>query len=200
MAGVQAQVAAAEAELAQARADLARTEALAAQDAAPRAQLEAAQTRVAVLARRVESLRQEGGVLAEREREGDVLAPSGGRVLRVPVVEGTVIRPGETIAEIAVDTRVLRLRLPERHARSIAVGDPVRVGEAALTGSVAAEGRIVQIYPAIDDGRVVADAQVEGLGDYFAGERVRVYIAVDERETFVVPRRFVFTRFGVDYV
>ena len=28
----------------------------------------------------------------------------------------------------------------------------------------------------------VADAQVAGLGEYFAGERVRVYVAVDERQ------------------
>ena len=200
IAGASAQMAAAQSELAQARADLARTEALVASDAAPRAELEAARTRVAMLESQANAMRQQRDVLVERSREGEILAPSAGRVLRVPVVQGAVVRPGETIAEIGLDARVLRLRLPERHARSIKEGDPVRLGDAAMTEGVAGQGMIVQVYPEISDGRVIADAQVEGLGDFFAGERVRVYIAVDEREAVVIPRRYIRTRFGVDYV
>jgi RND family efflux transporter MFP subunit len=200
IAAVAAQVAGAQAELAQGRTDLTRTEALVSRDAAPRAELDSARTRVSVLEGQVNSLRQQRDVLVQRSREGEVLAPSAGRVLRVPVVQGAVVQPGETIAEIGLDTRVLRLRLPERHARSIHEGDPVRVGAAALTGGVSAQGMIVQVYPEIVDGRVIADAQVEGLGDFFAGERVRVYVAVDERNAIVIPRRFIQTRYGVDYV
>ncbi len=199
IASAAARIAAVEAELAQARLDLQRTEVLAARDAAPRAQLDEARTRVAVLESQLSAAGQERGVLMERSREGDVQAPADGRVLRVPVVEGTVVRPGETIADIALDTRVLRLRLPERHARTIAVGDPIRLGGAALGGALSAQGEIVQVYPEIQNGRVVADARAEGLGDYFVGERVRVYLAVDEREAILVPRSFIRTRFGVDY-
>ena len=39
-------------------------------------------------------------------------------------------------------------------------------------------GRIVKIYPEIDNGRVIADAEVDGLDDYFVGERVQVYAPV----------------------
>jgi hypothetical protein len=61
-------------------------------------------------------------------------------------------------------------------------------------------GRIRLVYPEIENGRVVADADVGDLGDYFVGERVRVIIASAPRTAIVVPTRFVFTRFGVDYV
>jgi len=199
IASIGAQAAAVEAQLAQARIELARAESLVARDAAPQARLDDARTRVDVLKNQLDALRQERGVVIQRTREGDVVAPSDGRILNVPVVEGAVVRPGEMIAEIAVDTRVLRLRLPERHARFIAEGDPVRVGEAALTGGVAEQGVIVQVYPEIEEGRVIADASVEGLSDFFVGERVRVYVAVDEREAILAPRRFIETRFGVDY-
>ena len=43
------------------------------------------------------------------------------------------------------------------------------------------------------------DARVAGLGDYFVGERVRVWISGDERPTFIVPAAYVVTRFGLDY-
>jgi hypothetical protein len=47
---------------------------------------------------------------------------------------------------------------------------------------------------------VVADATVQGLGDYFVNERIRVWVSGGERTAFVVPARFVTTRFGIDYV
>ena len=46
---------------------------------------------------------------------------------------------------------------------------------------------------------MIADARVGGLGDYFVGERVRVWISGDERPTFIVPAAYVVTRFGLDY-
>ena len=56
------------------------------------------------------------------------------------------------------------------------------------------------LLTAFEDGRMVADAAVEGLGDYFVGERIRVWISGGERSAFVIPASFVVTRFGVDYV
>jgi hypothetical protein len=46
----------------------------------------------------------------------------------------------------------------------------------------------------------VADAEVAGLGSYFVGERVLVWISAGKRQAFLVPRDFVFKRFGIDYV
>ncbi len=61
-------------------------------------------------------------------------------------------------------------------------------------------GTIRLVYPQIEDGRVIADAVVTGLGDYFVGERIRVWIADGERPAFIVPASFITTRFGIDYV
>ena len=49
-------------------------------------------------------------------------------------------------------------------------------------------------------GRVIADVEVPGLGDYFVGERTRVYVSTGTRQTLIVPRASVFERAGVEYV
>ena len=38
-------------------------------------------------------------------------------------------------------------------------------------------GVIDLVYPQIEDGRVIADATVEDLGEYFVGDRLRVWIS-----------------------
>ena len=61
-------------------------------------------------------------------------------------------------------------------------------------------GVIDLVYPQIEDGRVIADATVENLGEYFVGDRLRVWISGGERMAFVIPANYVTTRFGIDYV
>ena len=60
-------------------------------------------------------------------------------------------------------------------------GDTILVGARGLQQQDGPEtlrrGRVALVYPQIDQGRVIADAVVEGLGDYFVGERTRVYVA-----------------------
>lgn len=197
---VNAQAAALNAQLAQARIDLERAQDLFSRGIFPQARLDQASTQVEVLEGQLASVRRERDVLVQQAREGDVLAPAAGRVLQVPVTAGTVVMPGEPIAMIASDLYLLRLRLPERHARSIEEGDAIEVDAAALSGDVAAQGQIRQVYPRIEDGRVVADALVDGLGGFFVGERVRVYVSVDERDAVIIPADYVSTRYGVDYV
>lgn len=194
------QVAAVEAELAQARLDLERAQDLFQRGVIAQAPLDQALTAVQVLERRVAAAQQQREVLVQQEREGEVLAPGDGRVLSVANPLGSVMMPGEPVAVIASDLYLLRLRLPERHARSISVGDTIAVGGAALGGEVAATGMIRQVYPQIADGRVIADAEVGGLGAFFVGERVRVYVAVDTREAIVIPPEYVTTRYGNDFV
>jgi multidrug efflux pump subunit AcrA (membrane-fusion protein) len=128
-----------------------------------------------------------------------VLAPAAGRVLKVSVTAGTVILPGEPVAIIAEGHFVLRLRVPERHARFLKAGDTVRIdGDGLGSGSVQF-GTIRLVYPQIEDGRVTADAEVAGLGDYFVGERIRVWVSAGERSSVTVPASFIITRFGIDY-
>jgi multidrug efflux pump subunit AcrA (membrane-fusion protein) len=128
-----------------------------------------------------------------------VLAPTAGRVLKVPVTGGTVVMSGEAVATIAQQDFVLRLRVPEEHARFLKAGDPIRLDGEALGTGTARSGTIALVYPLIQDGRVIADAHVAGLGDYFVGERVQVWISGGERRSFIVPEAYIVTRFGLDY-
>jgi len=189
-----------EAELSQAREDLDRALDLFERGIIAQTRLDQAQTAVAVLEGRLASATQARDVLVQQEREGQVLAPAAGRVLEVQSPQGSVMLPGEPVAVIASDQYMLRLNLPERHARSISEGDEIEVGSAALGGDVATTGLIRQVYPRIVNGRVVADAEVDGLGSFFVGERVRVYVTVDTREVLLVPPDFLSTRFGNDFV
>ena len=110
-----------------------------------------------------------------------VLAPAAGRVLKVPLTNGTVVLAGDPSPRSREQKFMLRLRVPERHARFLKVGDPIRVdGERAWRSRSAQFGIIRLIYPQIEEGRVVADAQVDGLGDYFVGDRVRVWISAGD--------------------
>ncbi len=58
----------------------------------------------------------------------------------------------------------------------------------------------MKVYPEVADGRVIADVEVDGLGDFFVGERTLVWIPVDTRKVIAVPPASVSNRFGVDYV
>lgn len=200
IAAATSQAATLRAELTQAREDLDRANDLFTRGIIAQTRLDQAQTAVAVLEGRLASANQSRDVLVQQEREGEVLAPGAGRVLDVQTPLGSVMLPGEPVAIIASDRYLLRLNLPERHARSIAEGDEIQVAGAALGGEVAPTGVILQLYPQITNGRVVADAEVEGLGSFFVGERVRVHVTVDTREVIVVPRSYVTTRFGNDFV
>lgn len=144
----------------------------------------------------------ERAVVARQLDEGQVLSPAEGRVLRVPVTIGTVMMPGESVATIAANAYLLRIELPERHARFMKAGDSIRVGARGLSPDrqMVGEGRIVQVYPELQGGRVVADAEAKGLGDFFIGERALVWISTGKRQTITTPRKFVFTRFGLDFV
>jgi len=188
------------AQLEQARVDLERAQDLFGRGIFPQARLDEAETQVEVLTNQLAAAQRSRDVLVQQAREGDVLAPTSGRVLSVNVTAGSVVLPGEPIAGIASDLYLLRLRLPERHARSIAVGDVVEVDTSSIGGDVSSQGHIRQVYPEISEGRVIADAIVDGLGSFFVGERVRVYVSVDERPAILIPAGYVFTRYGTDYV
>lgn len=185
-----------------AKTELERSEALKAKGVAPQARVDQAQTAYDVALNDLKAARAERSVVETQVEEGQVLAPAAGRVLKVPVTEGSVVMAGESVATIAANEFLLRLELPERHAGSIKPGDPVRLGGRGLAGDGAplAEGRIVQVYPELANGRVVADAEVPGLGSYYVGERVLVWISAGKRASIQVPQAYVFRRYGLDYV
>jgi RND family efflux transporter MFP subunit len=160
-----------------------------------------AKTNLDVLQHQLESATSQRAVIAQQTDEGKILAPKAGRVLTVAIVPGSVIMPGEAVARIASGATFLRLSLPERHAALLRLDAPVSVApRGAADGGNARQGRIAKIYPEIDNGRVIADAEVEGLADFFVGERVQVHAPVGERQALLIPRAAVATRSGVDYV
>ena len=127
-------------------------------------------------------------------------------MLKVHITNGAVILPGEAVATIAAQGYVLRMRLPERHARFIRRGNEVQVESPAPDNAEPGNGRglrtgiVQQVYPEMDQGRVVADVEVEGLGGFFVGERVRVYVTTGKRSTFIIPAGYLLSRFGLTYV
>ena len=199
MRSLDAQISGLEAQLTQAQTDLARAEDLFAKGTVPRTRLDEARTAFNVATNAHRARIAERSVIEQQLSEGRVLAPTAGRVLKVSVTAGTVIMPGEPVASIAERNFVLRLRVPERHARFLKAGDPVSVDGEELGASKATFGTIKLVYPQIEDGRVIADAQVAGLGDYFVGERIPVWVSAGARDSVTVPSSFIITRFGIDY-
>ncbi len=189
------------AQLELARIDYGRTVKLRKKGTVSQSRLDEARTNLDVLKSSIAALRAERAVVVEQRKEGDVLAPTSGRVLKVPVTEGAVVQPGELIAQIATEKYVLRLELPERHARFIRKGDKVLVGQRGLETrpSGLRNGIVKQVYPEIVAGRVEADVTVAGLGDYFVGERTRVWVSAGSRMALVVPPEYIFRRFGISY-
>jgi RND family efflux transporter MFP subunit len=199
MKSLDAQIAGLEAQFAQAQTDLTRGEDLFSRGTIPKTRLDEARTAFNVASNALKARTAERSVLQQQVTEGKVLAPASGRVLKVPLTAGSVILAGETVATVAEQNFILRLRVPERHARFLMAGDPVRIDGEEFGKSGAQFGTIRLVYPQIEDGRVVADATVENLGDYFVGERIRVWVSAGERTGFIVPGTFIVTRFGIDY-
>lgn len=199
---LEAQIVAIRSRQSTAKSELERSEALKARGVAPQARVDQAKTAFDVASNDLKAAEADLSVVRTQIAEGEVLAPASGRVLQVPVTEGSVVMPGESIATIAANGYLLRLEVPERHARFIKQGDKVLLGERGLSASESktVEGKITQVYPELADGRVIADAEVPDLGSYFVGERVLVLISAGQRRTIVLPEAYVFSRYGLDYV
>ena len=195
-----AQIAGLESQLAQSQTDLTRAETLFHQGVGARTTMDQARTAVDIATAALRARNAERAVALQNLQEGQVLAPVAGRVVTVPLTTGSVVLNGDTIATVGEQPFMLRLRIPERHALSLKLGDPVRADPGQLGTGEGTVGKISLIYPQIEEGRLVADAQVPDLGNYFVGDRVRVWIDAGTRPGFVVPKDFLVTRFGLDYV
>lgn len=203
---IDAQIQSAVAQRDLAKTSLARSEQLFTTGAIPKARLDEARTALDVAERALNSAQAQRQILEQTRVEGDVLAPAQGRVLKVNVTKGSVVLPGEAIANMAAEAYILRLQLPERHAQFISEGDTVQVAERGLgtltpeNGQAMRTGRIIQVYPEIKQGRVSADVEVDDLGDFFVGERIRVWVGAGARPAIVVPEAFLYKRYGVTFV
>ena len=194
-----AQIAGLKAQLAKAEADLERNAPLAQAGVISKTRMDEVRTAVSVATNALKARISERSVLDQQMAEGKVLAPISGRVLKVPVAVGSVMMAGETVATIASRDMMVRLSIPERHARLLKAGDPVRLDGEDLSAEMSGTGTITLIYPLIEDGRVTADVKVAGLSDRFVGQRIRVWVSGGERQGFVIPESLLTVRFGLDY-
>lgn len=172
---------------------------------ASKAKLDEAKTNLSVAERQLSAMKSERDVVSQQRAEGAVLAPSNGRILKVNVTTGTNVGPGDVVATLTAEAYILRMLLPERHARFIHEGQGVMVGElgagpdAMQVHGDMRTGRIRQVYPELQQGRVKADIDVDGLGNYFVGERMPVYVSTGKRQTYMVPAEYLFQRYGTTY-
>jgi RND family efflux transporter MFP subunit len=193
-------------QLANAQTDLERAQQLLAKGATPQSRVDQAQTQVDVFTSQLAAAEARRAVVEQQLAEGKVLAPASGRVLSVPVTKGSVVMAGDEIVKVAGGGYFLRLSLPERHAGTIHEGGTVAVGARGLSpagsdvSSPMRTGRIARVYPEISGGQVLADVEVDGLGDYFVGERTLVSIPIGQRQVISVPAAAITTRHGLDYV
>lgn len=196
IASYDAQLRALEAQLARAQSELERGQSLVDKGIATTQRLDQLRTDVDVALNQIASTQAQRSVVVQQGQEGAVLAPADGRVLTVPVTRGAVVMPGEQIASLGGGGFFLRLAIPERHSASLVQGASIRI-----TGDgQELTGRMVKIYPQIDNGRVIADVEVEGLDSAFVDARILVEVPVGERQGIVVPRDAVTTRSGIDFV
>lgn len=196
-----AQAAAAQAQAAQAEAELARVKYLHANGVYAQARLDQAEAGARAARAQVNAARAQQSAVGAVAGQGVLVAPSAGRVLVAPIPAGSAVAPGTSIATITSGAMVLRLELPET------LGDKVRVGSAVIaTGlandaaPIAPRATVSRVYPSITGGQMSADVQIPGLPSQMVGRRVTARIAVGERQALVVPRRFVETSYGTDYV
>jgi RND family efflux transporter MFP subunit len=194
-----AQIAAAQAQATQAQADFDRAQRLIVSGAIARNLYDQARTALDVAQSNLKSVRAQAAVVREQAAEGNVAAPTSGRIITVPVTAGTVVMAGDTVATVAERDFVLRLEIPERHARFLKTGDALRLDGSDMGLAAAQFGRISLVYPQVDNGHVVADATIPGMADYFVGQRVRAWVPAGSRRAILVPATLIFTRSGIDY-
>lgn len=192
-------VRAAEAESARAEADLARTRTLFERGVYAQARLDQAEAGARAARGHLEAVQAQRAASAELGAQGAILAPSAGRVLRADVPVGSVVMPGQSIAVVTAGPVVVRVQLPEGQAGVLRVGSMVEMTPDG-PGGATVHAAVTQIYPALEAGQVVADIDASGLDAALIGRRIGVRLPVGERRAVVIPRRFVTTRFGMDYV
>ncbi|MCW3837432.1 efflux RND transporter periplasmic adaptor subunit [Sphingomonas canadensis] len=193
-----AQAAAASAQADAARAELARIEYLFKRGVYAQARLDQARAAARSADAQVRAAREQQSASAATAGQGAIIAPATGRVLRADVPQGSVVAPGMSVATVTSGPPILRLDVPQSLARSLRPGAVVTVQDESPLGGK--QGTIVQLYPAVAGGRVRADVEVPGLTTDLVGMRVSVLVDTGSRPGITIPRRFVSTRFGIDYV
>ncbi|MBX4927571.1 efflux RND transporter periplasmic adaptor subunit [Rhizobium binae] len=196
IAALDAQINALQSQLTTAQADLARAETLVSRGAVTVQQSDALRTQVAVTRNQITATQAQRAVIVQQQSEGEVDAPTDGKVLTVPTTKGAVIMAGETVSTVGGGGLFLRLAIPERHAAFLKQDATIRISVNGRQSS----GKLVKIYPEIDNGRVIADVEADQLETSFVEARVLVEVPVGERSVLLVPVNALITHSGLDFV
>ena len=179
-----------------AESELKRAQTLVERGVMTRQRLDQLQTAADVARNEIAATQAQRQVLEQQGAEGDVLAPADGRVLTVPVTKGAVIMPGEPVATIGGGGFFLRLAIPERHARSLAAGAQIQIA----AGGQETVGKLAKVYPQIENGRVIADVEVDQLPTAFVDARILVQVPVGTRQALLVPAAALTIRSGLEFL
>jgi RND family efflux transporter MFP subunit len=196
IAALNAQLRSLQAQLDRAEIELKRGQTLVDKGVVTSQRLDQLQTDVEVARNQIGAVEAEREVVIQQQSEGEVLAPADGRVLTVPLTRDAVIMPGEPVANIGSGGFFLRLSIPERHGQMLKEGASIRI----TSGGSESTGKLVKIYPQIENGRVIADVEVVELDSDFVDARILVEVPVGEREALIVPEGAVSIRSGIDFV
>lgn len=196
IAAIDAQLGVLDAQLSRAEAELSRGRSLVERGVSTAQRLEQLQTDVEVTRNQIAATQAQRSVVVQQGEEGAVLAPAAGRVLTVPVTRGAVIMAGEAVATIGGGGFFLRLAIPERHADALKESAEIRISASGAEMT----GRLVKVYPQIENGRVVADVEFGQLDTAFIDARVLVEMPIGTRATLLVPLSALATRSGLDFV
>jgi RND family efflux transporter MFP subunit len=191
-----AQATAAEAQAAQAKAHYNRIKTLVDKGIYAPAALDQAEADYKASAANVRAAHAQAAASGAYGNEGAIISPDEGRVLRIPLPKGSVVMMGQSVASVTSGAPVVRLEVPESHGRDLRIGDTVRLsfGERTSTGIIS------QVYPSTIQGQIVADATPAGLTDLPVGARVTAYVKLGQRQAILLPRAYIQTRYGLDYV
>jgi RND family efflux transporter MFP subunit len=193
-----AQVVAASAEATRASADLTRTRDLYEHGVYAKARLEQVEAAARAADAQLRAARAQHAASADLVGQGAIVAPAAGTVLHAPTPAGSVVSPGQSVVMITAGPKVIRLQLPEAQAGALRSGQILQIrGD---DGVVKSSGPVVQVYPAVSGGEVTVDLAADTDAQALIGRRIDVLAPVGQRMAIVIPRRFVTSRYGVDYV
>jgi len=196
VAALDAQLRALQAQLERAETELSRGQTLVDRGVITAQRLDQLRTDVEVVRNQIGSAEAEREAVLQQQAEGEVLAPAQGRVLSVPVTRDAVVMAGEAVASIGSGGFFLRLAIPERHAGGLEENASIRI----TADGQESTGRLARIYPQIENGRVIADVEVEELATRFVDARILVEVPVGKRDMLLVPAEAVTLRSGIDFV
>jgi HlyD family secretion protein len=122
-------------------------------------QAEAGRAQVASQRARLEQLRALAGLKRSQVEALQVRAGIDGVLQELPLEVGQQVAPGATLAKVTVPGRLkAELRIPETQARDVVLDQPATID----THNGVVPGRVVRIDPAVQNGSVTVDVQMQG--------------------------------------